>query len=358
MPVEIPNPIAFDLDTQHASYDREYVTRFWRILLAVDNIFQEFRSRLHREEQSGAFLLGKFRSGVTRFSGRRAPEREGADPITREAYSHEVISAGFWPGGGEIKGPAFYVYAAPEPAGYGQSAVRPAKAFYHSGMKEFFLMYDDVRAERLAAIGAARISAKHLRCWGQPGQMGPGGTGTDPRRFEPSFVSFVVSAFRLRQGASNRPGHEGTRRNTGRSQSPLGQGFRLRALRLSKVFEQNLACPSVTCPRLPTGPIMKRLLIVLWPLRLSIPRPATRSRHWCSYSARARPRRYVSACTTIRREVRGGLPARPNSIYGTANERRPPWSTHPACWTNFAVPPTTSTNSPRSWCKPPRTWLK
>ena len=145
MPVEIPNPVAFDLDTQHASYDPEYVTRFWRILLVVDSIFQEFRSRFIGKNSPVHFFWGSFDLAVTRFSGRRAPEREGADPITREAYSHEVISAGFWPGGGEIKGPAFYTYAAPEPAGYGQSPVRPGKAFYHSGMKEFFLMYDDVR---------------------------------------------------------------------------------------------------------------------------------------------------------------------------------------------------------------------
>ncbi len=145
MPVEIPNPIAFDRDTQHASYDREYVTRFWRILLAVESIFQEFRSGFIGKNSPVHFFWGSFDLCVTRFSGRRAPERAGADPITREAYSHEVISAGFWPGGGEIKGAAFYAYAAPEPAGYGQSAVRPGKAFYHSGMKEFFLMYDDVR---------------------------------------------------------------------------------------------------------------------------------------------------------------------------------------------------------------------
>ena len=145
MPVEIPNPIAFDLDTQHASYDPEYVTRFWRILLVVDSIFQEFRSRFIGKNSPVHFFWGSFDLAVTRFSGRRAPEREGADPITREAYSHEVISAGFWPGGGEIKGPAFYAYAAPEPAGYGQSLVRPGKAFYHPQLKEFFLMYDDVR---------------------------------------------------------------------------------------------------------------------------------------------------------------------------------------------------------------------
>jgi len=82
---------------------------------------------------------------VTRFSGRRAPAREGADAVTREAYSHEVISAGFWPGGGDIKGPAFYAYAAPEPTGFAQARVAPAKGFYHPQMHEFLLMYDDVR---------------------------------------------------------------------------------------------------------------------------------------------------------------------------------------------------------------------
>ncbi len=147
MPVEIPNPIAFDRDTQHASYDREYAARFWRILLLTNSIFTEFRSRFIGKNSPVHFFWGSFDLAVTRFSGRRAPEREGADLITREAYSHEVISAGFWPGGGDIKGPAFYTYAAPEPTGYGQSRVRPDKAFYHSGMKEFFLMYDDVRSD-------------------------------------------------------------------------------------------------------------------------------------------------------------------------------------------------------------------
>jgi Family of unknown function (DUF5996) len=145
MPVEIASPIAFDRDTQHASYDREYVTRFWRILLAVESVFQEFRARFIGKNSPVHFFWGSFDLCVTRFSGRRAPEREGADRITREAYSHEVISSGFWPGGGEMKEAAFYTYAAPEPAGYGQSAVRPAQAFYHPQMKEFFLMYDDVR---------------------------------------------------------------------------------------------------------------------------------------------------------------------------------------------------------------------
>lgn len=145
MPVEIPDPIAFDMDRTHASYDPEYAHRFWRILLSADKVFQEFRSRFIGKSSPVHFFWGSFDLAVTRFSGRRAPERQGADSITREAYSHEVISGGFWPGGGEIKDAAFYAYAAPEPAGFAQQAVRPAKAFYHPNMKEFLLMYDDVR---------------------------------------------------------------------------------------------------------------------------------------------------------------------------------------------------------------------
>ncbi|HEY1272639.1 MAG TPA: DUF5996 family protein [Terriglobales bacterium] len=145
MPVEVPNPIAFDEDTQHASYDPEYAHRFWRVLLAVEKVFQEFRAGFIGKVSPVHFFWGSFDLAVTRFSGRRAPEREGADPITREAYSHEVISAGFWPGSGEIKDAAFYVYAAPEPEGFGEHPVRPGSAFYHPQMKEFFLMYDAVR---------------------------------------------------------------------------------------------------------------------------------------------------------------------------------------------------------------------
>jgi hypothetical protein len=146
MPVEVPNPIRFDQDRTHASYDPEYAHRFWRILVTVDSIFKEFRSRFVGKVSPVHFFWGSFDFAVTRFSGRRAPERTGADFITREAYSHEVISVGFWPGGGEMKGAAFYAYAAPEPAGFGDHPVHPAKAFYSKQMSEFFLMYDDVRA--------------------------------------------------------------------------------------------------------------------------------------------------------------------------------------------------------------------
>jgi Family of unknown function (DUF5996) len=145
MPVEIPDPIAFDQDTQHASYDPEYANRLWRILVSCDSVFKEFRARFIGKSSPSHFFWGSFDLAVTRFSGRRAPERTGADPITREAYSHEVISAGWWPGGGDIVGPAFYAYAAPEPEGFSTQPVRPAKAFYHPQLKEFLLLYDDLR---------------------------------------------------------------------------------------------------------------------------------------------------------------------------------------------------------------------
>lgn len=144
MPVEVPNPVRFDRDTQHASYDPEYAQRFWRILTLVDPVFKEFRSRFLGKHSPIHFFWGSFDLASTRFSGRRAPERKDADPITREAYSHEVISAGFWPGGGDVKGAAFYTYAAPEPPGFKTAPVQPEKAFY-SPMGEFLLMYDDIR---------------------------------------------------------------------------------------------------------------------------------------------------------------------------------------------------------------------
>jgi len=144
-PVEVPNPIRFEQDSEHASYDADSVSRFWRILFLADTIFKEFRSSFLGKSSPVHFFWGSFDLAVTRFSGRRAPEREGVDPITREAYSHEVISAGFWPGSGDIRGAAFYCYSAPEPSGLAQYPIRPAGAFYHPGLREFLLMYDDVR---------------------------------------------------------------------------------------------------------------------------------------------------------------------------------------------------------------------
>jgi len=145
MPCEVPNPTPFEEDYVHSAYDPEAAHKFWRILLWVDEIFKEFRAGFQGKASPVHFFWGSFDLAVTRFSGRRAPERPGADSITREAYSHEVSSAGFWPGGGDIKGPAFYSYAAPEPGGFAEQRVAPQAAFYHPQMKEFLLMYDDVR---------------------------------------------------------------------------------------------------------------------------------------------------------------------------------------------------------------------
>lgn len=145
MPVETPNPVRFNEDTQHASYDPEYANRFWRILVIIEKIFLDFRARFIGKCSPVHFFWGSFDLAVTRFSGRRAPERPGADVITREAYSHEVISAGWWPGGGGVQDPAFYAYAAPEPTAFAEAKVQPNKAFYHPQMREFLLMYDDVR---------------------------------------------------------------------------------------------------------------------------------------------------------------------------------------------------------------------
>jgi hypothetical protein len=143
-PVEVPTPIPFAEDQLYKAYDAGAAFRCWRILLTCDLVFKKFRARFLGKSSPVHFFWGSFDLAVTRFSGRRAPERPGADPITREAYSHEVISAGWWPGSG-IDGPAFYSYAAPEPAGLAQQKVRPQSAFYHADLKEFVLMYDDVR---------------------------------------------------------------------------------------------------------------------------------------------------------------------------------------------------------------------
>jgi len=146
MPVEVPAPIRFVEDRQHASYDAAFAQRFWRILLKADAILKEFRARFIGKASPVHFFWGSFDLAVTRFSGRRAPVREGADLITREGYSHEVSSCGFWPGSGSLAGPAFYSYAAPEPSDFKDARIRPASAFYSAEFSNFLLLYDDVRA--------------------------------------------------------------------------------------------------------------------------------------------------------------------------------------------------------------------
>jgi hypothetical protein len=145
MPVEIPNPVPFDQDQIHKSYDPEAVRKFWRILASTDAVLQDFRSRFIGKSSPVHFFWGSFDLAVTRFSGRRAPERPGADRITKEAYSHEVSSVGFWPGSGDVKEPAFYSYASPLPDGFKEYRVRPDAASYRKDLGEFLLSYEAVR---------------------------------------------------------------------------------------------------------------------------------------------------------------------------------------------------------------------
>ena len=150
MPVEVPNGIRFTDDYQHASYDPDAVRRLFQILVETDAVFKEFRGRFLGKCSPIHFFWGAFDLAVTRFSGRRAPQRAGVDRVTQEAYSHEVISHGFWPGGewpgaGTIDSPVYYAYAAPEPAGFKEAAARPTQAYYSKDLSEFLLPYDEVR---------------------------------------------------------------------------------------------------------------------------------------------------------------------------------------------------------------------
>jgi hypothetical protein len=145
MPVEIADPIPFDEDRVHGAYDAERVETFWRILVTVDAVLERFRARFVGKVSPVHFFWGSFDLAVTRFSGRRAPERPGADAITREAYSHEASSVGWWPGSGNVSDPAFYAYAAPAPEGFSRARVRPDAARWDAALGEFLLAYDAVR---------------------------------------------------------------------------------------------------------------------------------------------------------------------------------------------------------------------
>ena len=149
-PNEVADPIPFEEDETHHAYDAEYANRFWRILVQADRIFKEFRARFIGKCSPVHFFWGAPDLAVTRFSGRRAPKHPGGVPnlpdwVAREAYSEEVSSCGFWPGGGPIPYAAFYSYAYPEPAGFAASSVQPGGAFYSSDLREFILPYDIVR---------------------------------------------------------------------------------------------------------------------------------------------------------------------------------------------------------------------
>lgn len=149
-PNEVADPIPFDQDETHRVYDAEYANRFWRVLVQADRVFKEFRARFNGKCSPVHYFWGAPDLAVTRFSGRRAPEHPGGIPnlpdwVTRDAYSHEVSSCGFWPGGGSVAYAAFYSYAYPEPAGFSTAPVKPSTAFYSADFREFILPYDAVR---------------------------------------------------------------------------------------------------------------------------------------------------------------------------------------------------------------------
>jgi Family of unknown function (DUF5996) len=175
-PVEVAERIPLEEDDQHASYDAEYAARCWRIMMQTDRILKQFRSGFVGKCSPVHFFWGAFDMAVTRFSGRRAPEHPGgvpaiADFVVREAYSHEVSSCGFWPGGGAIPEPAFYAYAYPEPTGFKEAPIRPKEAYYSTDMSEFILPYELVRGSEqpdemlLAFLQSAYEAAANLGKW-------------------------------------------------------------------------------------------------------------------------------------------------------------------------------------------------
>jgi hypothetical protein len=161
-PVEVPDPIPFDRDEVHGAYDAGWAHRFWQVLRRADAALKALAGGYVGKQSPVHFFWGSFDLAATRFSGRRAPERPGADPVTREAYSHEVISFGFWPGGTAVNGaevdePVFYAYAAPEPEGLREAAVRPGAARYDPRLSELVLPY--------AAVCAAPDPAAEVRAF-------------------------------------------------------------------------------------------------------------------------------------------------------------------------------------------------
>jgi hypothetical protein len=175
MPCEIPDCIPFDQDSTHAAYDRDYANRFWRVLLAAHDVFARFRSGFLGKASPVHFFWGSFDLAVTRFSGRPAPRHPGGiphlpDAVAQEAYSHEVSSAGFWPGG-EGADAAFYSYAYPAPEGFAAARVKPDAAFFSEQLGEFLLPYDAVRkasdpdAALMAFLTSTYEAAADLAKW-------------------------------------------------------------------------------------------------------------------------------------------------------------------------------------------------
>jgi hypothetical protein len=193
LPAEISNAIPFSEDRVHDSYDPVYANRFWRALVQIDRVFKQFRTGFIGKASPVHFFWGSFDLAVTRFSGRRAPPHPGgapglSDAIMREAYSHEVSSAGFWPGGNGIDYAAFYSYAYPAPSGFKDCVVKPDAALFHEGLGEFLLPYDAVRtapdpdAALLAFLQSTYEAATNLAKWDRAALECSFGVAGAPRR--------------------------------------------------------------------------------------------------------------------------------------------------------------------------------
>jgi uncharacterized protein DUF5996 len=177
VPVEMPDRLRFDEDRLHAAYDADAAHRCWRLLAQADRVLKAFRGRFLGKSSPVHFWWGAFDLSCTRFSGRSAPLHPGGIPncpdfVTREAYSHECSSVGWWPGSaGVLEEPAFYAYAYPEPAGYGNAAIQPAAAYYHAVLREWVLPYEAVRtsadpdAALLAFCESTYAAAADLGRW-------------------------------------------------------------------------------------------------------------------------------------------------------------------------------------------------
>jgi hypothetical protein len=199
-PNELEDATPFAEDRSHNAYDPEYATRFWRVMVQADRVLQSFRARFIGKCSPVHFFWGSFDLAVTRFSGRPAPRHPGGIPnlpdwVVREAYSHEVSSCGFWPGGGPHPFPLFYSYAYPEPEGFASAAIEPEDAFYSSELREWVLPYDSVRAAASpdaalrAFLETTYVAAAELGDWDRsalergedpPGTVQPGREGDEP----------------------------------------------------------------------------------------------------------------------------------------------------------------------------------
>jgi uncharacterized protein DUF5996 len=191
-PNEVPAPIAFVDDLAKRPYDAKAVARFFHALVAVDRVLKRFRTSYLGKVSPVHLFWGSFDLAVTRFSGRKAPLHPGGipalpDAVTQEAYSHEVSSAGFWPGGGTIDFPAFYSYAYPAPAGFAQARPAPDAAYFDETLGEFLLPYDAVRTSKdpeatlMAFLESTYLAAAVLAGWDRAALEGPAGVPRRPR---------------------------------------------------------------------------------------------------------------------------------------------------------------------------------